>query len=126
MTPDCLDPKFDRNRRGGARRFQTLVSTLVDSSTNQLAALESFHTLGVRSVIIVRDASSYGLTFSMHAAKVARDAANQLNIKVLDMIELTHGICPGGSPACPPLPTEMGQNQGQGARAQNSTCEGGE
>ena len=86
--------------RGGARRFNTLFTTLSDASSNQLAALDSFHTLGVRSIVIVRDAVHSAFTLSLHAAKVTADAAAQLNIAVLEIVVLVKDVCPG-SPLCP-------------------------
>jgi len=113
LTPDCLDPLLGRKPRGGARRFETLISTLSDASGNQLAALESFHTLGVKSIVIIRDAPLLDMTFSLHTAKLTRDAAVQLNIRVMDMIAMEDAtdICLRRQPNCPPTENAMGPTQ---------------
>ena len=51
LTPDC-NPRI---RLAGARRFETLFSTLYDSTGDQLAPLEAFHTLGIQKVLIITD-----------------------------------------------------------------------
>lgn len=79
-TPDCL--QYNRTRRGGARRFETLFSTMFDSTMNQNAALDSFHTLGVKSVVIIREAPAAS-TFSKYAGEEAQTSAEQLNVDVL-------------------------------------------
>ena len=112
LTPDCLDPLLNRKKRGGARRFSSLFSTLADSETNQLVALDLLRTLGVKSVVIIHDGADIGVSsFSAYAAPVTASAAEQLNIAVLATIGLVVGICddvPGvtGSARaanCPPL-----------------------
>ena len=106
MTADCLAAPYNRFRRGGARRFQTLFSLLFDSTANQYAALDSFHTFGVKNVAILRESDN---EFSTNAGTVAAAAAEQLNIKVLkDYVTVSRGDCKIGNvsrtdPICPPV-----------------------
>ena len=106
LTPDCLDPQYNRMRRGGSRRFETLFSVLCDSTANQLASLDAFRQLGIRSLVVLRDASVERTTFSKHAALATVAAANQLNIAVLDAITMIDGSCLNTGAAraatCPP------------------------
>lgn len=106
LTPDCLDPMYNRKRRGGSRRYETMFSVLSDSTANQLASLDAFRQLGIRSLAVFRDASVERTTFSKHAALATVAAANQLNIAVLDMISMEDGFClnvgSARAPTCPP------------------------
>jgi hypothetical protein len=53
LTPDCLSLQFNRTRRQGARRYQTLFGVLFDSTSNQYSALDVYHTKGIKSTVIV-------------------------------------------------------------------------
>lgn len=107
-TPDCLSTKYNRNRRSGARRFQTMFSTMFDSTANQYAALESFHTMGVTSTVIIADAHSTSSTFSYWASEMAQAEAEVYNIDVLltyTLTDLTSAVCTSSSAPsnCPPV-----------------------
>jgi len=110
LTPDCLDPLYGRNRKQGARRYNTQFSVLFDSTANALSALDVYHTQGVQSVVILYVSDG---TFATLAAANAATGASQYNIAVLDTIELVPGgcqtitTCPAANCSqptnCPPL-----------------------
>jgi hypothetical protein len=58
-TPDCER----RHRLPGVRRFNTLLTTLSESSNLNRLPLEQCHTLGVRSIAIIGEAPVGSSTF---------------------------------------------------------------
>ena len=115
LTPDCLSTRYNRKRRAGARRFETLFSVLVDSAYNQNAALDSFHTLGIKRVAILRAPNVWkGSTFPKWAGETAANIAEQLNIQVVEMLTLVtrdvHENITNLAPSCrncPPTDTRI-------------------
>jgi len=112
-TPDCLAPPYNRSRKQGARRYHTQFGVLFSSESNQLSALDIYHTVDVRTTVIITVGSGV-VTFSDYAARASAEAADQLNIKVLRRIDLVLGAgcwtletCPSGlcrdAANCPPL-----------------------
>ena len=89
-TPDCEGAPYFRNRLPGARRYETMFSTLVDSTPNQNAALDCFHTQGVKSVVVIETHSS---SFTETCAAYTVEAAEQLNIQVLEYYSMRPGTC---------------------------------
>ena len=87
LTPDCAA----RNRTEGVRRFNVMHSTLFDTTTNQYAALDYFHTLGIRSVVLIFEPFLPGATGGYWTAQASVQYAKQLNIKVLAQISLEDG-----------------------------------
>jgi hypothetical protein len=87
LTPDCAA----RNRTEGVRRFNVMHSTLSDTTTNQFAALDYFHTLGITSVVLIFEPFLPGATGGYWTAQASVAYAKQLNIKVLAQISLQDG-----------------------------------
>jgi len=118
-SPDCLVPPAyaadfptPRNRRQGARRFESLFSVLVDGTGNQQSTLDTFHLLNVRSIFFVLEAlgAVQPLYFPLDCAASTVSAAGLLDIDVLGHIMLVNVVCasPTGDPTfvppanCPP------------------------
>ena len=93
--PDCVR----RNRLPGARRFDSVLSVDPDSSDWQSVPLEQCHTLGVKTLYILGEASVSNSTYihdvAFHTAKLAGDLA----LEVLDVELMVHcsGATCGGS-----------------------------
>ena len=101
MTPDCAL----RGRLEGARRFETLFAVFCDSTYNTNAALDSFHTLGIKSIAIIQDAWDPSATFTKWAGIQAKAIAASLNIEVAEHYTLTSEGCIPANPGDPVLPS---------------------
>ena len=117
LTPDCTHPRYGRHRLEGARRFETLFSTLVDSTGAQQSALETFHMLGIKTIGIIIDAYTVGgASFAINCAEATKKAASLLNIEVVayHKLDVGAGRCPGPNgwaANCPPSPYNKTQTQ---------------
>ena len=110
-TPDCES----RSRLPGSRRFETMFSTLFDAVPSQSSALESFHTLGVRTVVLINTIGP--ASYTRVAAAYTAEAAELLNVKVVARFQFVEATCDyygngGVERNCPP-PLLHGRNHSQ-------------
>lgn len=113
-TPDC-DTRTSGIRLPGSRRFETMFSTLTDSIPSQSAALESFHTLGVKTVVIINTIGP--ASYTRVAAEYTAEAAELLNLRVVARFQFVEATCDyygkgGVARNCPP-PLLRGANHSQ-------------
>lgn len=98
-NPDCLTAPsyapYERTRRQGSRRFESLLSVMVDTLGNQQSALDTFHLLKVKSVVIIVEALGFQGTnyFPTDCARYTANSAELLNIKVTEIISLMSEFC---------------------------------
>jgi len=113
VTPDCMSPVYNRERRLGARRFETLFSVLPDLKYDASTTLSLFHTLGIHKIAIFRDAMVSGKSYSTLAYNEAITYAKELNLNpvVTGVLEVAlPGQCPNAT-NCPPATLLASQNQ---------------
>lgn len=117
LTPDCLSSTYGRRRLDGARRFETLFSVMPDVSADATTTLNLFHTLGVKTIAIFRDALITGKSYNRNVFDSALITAEELNLHVVlaDGLDVADGIqCPSSGLRgnnCPPLDIFASQNQ---------------
>lgn len=71
-----------RGRLAGSRRFSNLLGVLFDSTTVAMSALDTYHVIGTKSIVIIAE-SPYFSQFPADAVLRTEEFAKQLSLKVV-------------------------------------------
>ena len=108
-TPDCNL----RGRKEETRRFNTLFTTIMDTSTAQVAAVDHFHTLRITRMVLLHEPFFTGESLGYYASIAVQQAAKQLGIHIVGTYGLVDGKYGCNQTWCPP-PAIQSQGQTMG------------